>query len=139
MLRLPAQTESQENAEPVLDTRNKTSEMDNTTAEQQILTAISKKKNDPETKTDFFKVAPKQQTFTFNGQKDNQLALKKHEQYLLKTSDEKRDIRQGELQEGIRLTNISYCTTSSETDSTKSGDTIKTTNSNMSTKRKKTL
>ena len=57
---------------------------------------------------------------------------------MLKTSDEKRDIRQGELEKRIRLTNISYCMTSSESDSTKSGDTIKTTNSNMSTKGKKT-
>ena len=83
-------------------------------------------------------MAPNQQVFTFNGQKDNKLTSKKHEQHLLKTSDEKRDIRQGELQERVRLTNISYCDTSSETDSTKSRDTIKTTNSNMSTKRKKT-
>ena len=64
--------------------------------------------------------------------------LKKHKQHLRKTSDEKIDIRQGELEEELELTNISYCTTSPETDSTKSGDTIKTTNSNMSTKGKKT-
>ena len=63
---------------------------------------------------------------------------KKHEQHLVKNSVEKRDIRQGELQERVRLTNTSYCDTSSESESTKSGDTIKTTNSNMSTKRKKT-
>ena len=69
-------TESEENAQPVADTRNETSETDNTPSQQQILTTIFKKKNDPETKPDFFKVAPNQQSFTFNGQKDNQLTLK---------------------------------------------------------------
>ena len=57
---------------------------------------------------------------------------------MVKNSVDKRDIRQGELQEQKQLTNTSYCDTSSESESTKSGDTIKTTNSNMSTKRKKT-
>ena len=136
-IRLPAQTESQESAELVMDTQKETSETSNTTPQQQI-TAIFEKKNDSETKTNPFKVAPNQQVFTFNGQKDNKLMSKKHEQHLVKNSVEKRDIRQGELQERVRLTNTSYCDTSSESESTKSGDTIKTTNSNMSTKRKKT-
>ena len=56
-IRLPARTESQENAEFVLDTQNETSETSNTTAHQQILTALFEKKNDPETKTDPFKVS----------------------------------------------------------------------------------
>ena len=123
-IRLPAQTESEENAQPVVDKRKDTSETNNT--------------KDSEMETDFFKVVPTQQLFTFGTiQKDDPLALSKQEQDLLKKLDEKRNITQAELEKRIELTNRSYCTTPPESDSTTSGDTIKTTNSNMSTKRKK--
>ena len=117
-------TESEENAQPVVDKRKDTSETNNT--------------KDSEMETDFFKVVPTQQLFTFGTiQKDDPLALSKQEQDLLKKLDEKRNITQAELEKRIELTNRSYCTTPPESDSTTSGDTIKTTNSNMSTKRKK--
>ena len=151
-IRLPAQTESEENAQPVVDKRTESEENaqpvadKRTESEENAQPVVDKRKDtsetnntkDSEMETDFFKVVPTQQLFTFGTiQKDDPLALSKQEQDLLEKLDKKRNITQAELEKRIELTNRSYCTTPPESDSTTSGDTIKTTNSNMSTKRKK--
>ena len=104
-IRLPAQNESQEHAEPVSaappnTSANKRSPPENTPAPQETSAVMQNEtNNDSEMETDFFKVTPNQQLFTFgNVQKIDPLALSKREQDLLKTLDEKRDLSQAELE-----------------------------------------
>ena len=146
-IRLPAQNDSQEQAQLASDVPPKTSTPKPKPTEhipapldfvKETSTTPPKETNDTEMETDFFKVTPDQQVFTFgNIQKDDPLALSEQEQGLLKELEEKTNLSQAELEKRIELTNRSYCTTPPGSESTKSGDTVKTTTSTFSTKRKK--
>lgn len=93
-----------------------------------------------ETQQIIFSIEPTQTDFVFGkAQRDDPLALTTKEKRSLKKLEKKENLSGPELNTMIELTNRSYCTTSpDDSESTKSGDTIKTTTSIMSTKRKKT-
>ena len=87
-----------------------------------------------------FSIEPTLTDFVFGeAQQGDPLALTPKEKRKLKKLEKKKNLSGPELNTVIELTNRSYCTTSpDDSESTKSGDTIKTTTSTMSTKRKKT-
>lgn len=70
-------------------------------------------------------------------QNNDPLALSKEEERTLRRLNKKKHLSGPDLEKRIELMNRTYCTTSPESESTKSDDTVKTTTSTMSTKRKK--
>ena len=91
--------------------------------------------NEGATAMDFTIDPPRE--FTFGEIQDGDpLALTAKEKRTLKKLENKEKLTTKELETKIELTNRSYCSTPPDSDSTGSGDTIKTTTSTMSTKRK---